>query len=71
MTSTFTLTLIDAVHRGVILGKCKIISIGALKDHADIEKIPMQEIERAYERMLKSDVRYRFVIDMASLKRSA
>jgi uncharacterized zinc-type alcohol dehydrogenase-like protein len=37
---------------------------------ADIEKIPMQEIEKAYERMLKSDVRYRFVIDMASLKRS-
>jgi len=39
--------------------------------HTDIEKIPMQEIEKAYERMLKSDVRYRFVIDMASLKRSA
>ena len=28
----------------------------------------MQEINEAYERMLKSDVRYRFVIDMASLK---
>ena len=30
--------------------------------------IPMQEIEKAYERMLKSDVKYRFVIDMATLK---
>lgn len=35
---------------------------------ADIELIKMQEIETAYERMLKSDVKYRFVIDMASLK---
>ena len=34
VTSTFTLTLIDAAHRGMILGKCKIISIAALKDHA-------------------------------------
>ncbi|PTQ13164.1 hydroxyacid dehydrogenase [Sphingomonas oleivorans] len=38
---------------------------------ADIETIPMQEIETAYERMLKSDVKYRFVIDMASLKQPA
>ena len=29
--------------------------------------IPMQQINEAYERMLKSDVKYRFVIDMASL----
>ncbi len=28
----------------------------------------MQDINEAYERMLKSDVRYRFVIDMASFK---
>jgi alcohol dehydrogenase (NADP+) len=35
---------------------------------ADIEMIAMQDIEKAYARMLKSDVRYRFVIDMASLK---
>jgi uncharacterized zinc-type alcohol dehydrogenase-like protein len=34
----------------------------------DIELIRMDEINAAYERMLKSDVRYRFVIDMASLK---
>ncbi len=34
---------------------------------ADIELIPMQDINKAYERMVKSDVKYRFVIDMASL----
>ena len=34
---------------------------------ADIEMIKMDRIETAYERMLKSDVKYRFVIDMASL----
>jgi len=34
---------------------------------SDIEKIPIQKINEAYERMLKSDVKYRFVIDMASL----
>ncbi|MBO9714175.1 NAD(P)-dependent alcohol dehydrogenase [Sphingomonas sp.] len=35
---------------------------------ADIEMIAMQEIDAAYDRMLKSDVKYRFVIDMASLE---
>lgn len=35
---------------------------------ADIELIPIQKINEAYERMLKSDVKYRFVIDIASLK---
>jgi uncharacterized zinc-type alcohol dehydrogenase-like protein len=35
---------------------------------SDIEKIPMDYINTAYERMLKGDVKYRFVIDMASLK---
>jgi uncharacterized zinc-type alcohol dehydrogenase-like protein len=34
---------------------------------SEIEVIKMQEINEAYERMLKSDVRYRFVIDMSSL----
>ena len=34
---------------------------------ADIETVPIQQIDDAYERMLKSDVKYRFVIDMASL----
>jgi uncharacterized zinc-type alcohol dehydrogenase-like protein len=35
---------------------------------SDVEMIPMQDIEKAYARMLKSDVKYRFVIDMNSLK---
>ena len=34
---------------------------------SDIELIRMQDIEEAYERMLKSDVKYRFVIDSASM----
>jgi uncharacterized zinc-type alcohol dehydrogenase-like protein len=34
---------------------------------SDIEIIPIQKINEAYERVLKSDVRYRFVIDMATL----
>ena len=34
---------------------------------SDIETIPMDYINNAYERMLKSDVKYRFVVDMASL----
>jgi uncharacterized zinc-type alcohol dehydrogenase-like protein len=34
---------------------------------ADIELIPIQDINTAYERMLKSDVKYRFVIDMSTL----
>jgi uncharacterized zinc-type alcohol dehydrogenase-like protein len=35
---------------------------------SQIEIIPIQKIDEAYERMLKSDVKYRFVIDMESLK---
>ena len=35
---------------------------------SDIEVIKIQDINEAYERILKSDVRYRFVIDMSSLK---
>jgi uncharacterized zinc-type alcohol dehydrogenase-like protein len=34
---------------------------------ADIEMIPIQKINEAYDRMVKSDVKYRFVIDMKSL----
>ena len=41
-------------------GKHRIVS--------DVEIIPMQKINEAYERMLRSDVKYRFVIDLASLK---
>lgn len=35
---------------------------------ADVEIIPIQKVNEAYERMIKSDVKYRFSIDMASLK---
>jgi uncharacterized zinc-type alcohol dehydrogenase-like protein len=38
---------------------------------SDIETIRIQDINTAYERMLRSDVKYRFVIDMASLKGEA
>jgi uncharacterized zinc-type alcohol dehydrogenase-like protein len=37
---------------------------------SDIELIPIQKINEAYERMLKGDVRYRFVIDTASLQKA-
>jgi uncharacterized zinc-type alcohol dehydrogenase-like protein len=35
---------------------------------AEVEVIPIQKVNEAYERLLKSDVKYRFSIDMASLK---
>ena len=35
---------------------------------SEVEVINIQHINEAYERMLKNDVRYRFVIDIASLK---
>ncbi len=34
---------------------------------SDVEVIPIQQVNEAYERVLKRDVRYRFVIDLASL----
>jgi uncharacterized zinc-type alcohol dehydrogenase-like protein len=38
---------------------------------SDVEMIDIQNVNEAYERMLKSDVRYRFVIDLASLDKAA
>jgi uncharacterized zinc-type alcohol dehydrogenase-like protein len=35
---------------------------------AEVEVIPIQKVNEAYERLLKSDVKYRFSIDMASLQ---
>src|SRR5689334_23441333 len=35
---------------------------------SDVEVIPIQKINEAYDRLVKGDVKYRFVIDMASLK---
>ena len=41
---------------------------GAHNITADVEVIPIQKVNEAYERLVKSDVKYRFAIDMASLK---
>lgn len=41
---------------------------GAHNITASVEVIPIQKVNEAYERLLKSDVKYRFCIDMASLK---
>jgi uncharacterized zinc-type alcohol dehydrogenase-like protein len=37
---------------------------------SDVEVIPIQKVNEAYERLLKANVKYRFSIDMASLKNS-
>ncbi|UIP08290.1 NAD(P)-dependent alcohol dehydrogenase [Erythrobacter sp. SDW2] len=71
------------LHSGILLGR-KILTgsgIGGLAETQEmldlcaangivpeIEVIPMQEINEAYERMERSDVKYRFVIDMESLR---
>ena len=34
---------------------------------SDIELIPVQQVNEAYERMMKNDVRYRFVLDLKTL----
>src|ERR1700677_4560551 len=44
---------------------------GANNITADVEVIPIQKVNEAYERLLKADVKYRFVIDMASLRSAA
>jgi len=38
---------------------------------ADVEIIPIQKVNEAYDRLVKADVKYRFAIDMASLKAEA
>jgi uncharacterized zinc-type alcohol dehydrogenase-like protein len=35
---------------------------------SDLEVIPIQKVNEAYDRLMKSDVKYRFSIDMASLQ---
>jgi uncharacterized zinc-type alcohol dehydrogenase-like protein len=68
----FTLINCNRKLAGSMIGG--IAETQAMLDHAakhgivsDIELIPIQKINEAYERVLKSDVRYRFVIDIASL----
>ena len=76
---------VDPVHGGQLIFQRKSIAgslIGGIKETqemldfcgehnivCDVEIIPMQDINTAYERMLKSDVKYRFVIDTKSLGR--
>lgn len=77
---------LDSMHGGaLIMGRKRIAGslIGGLKETqemldfcgkhnivSDIEVINIQDINEAYARMVKSDVKYRFVIDMQSLKNS-
>lgn len=45
-----------------------LVFCGKNKITSDVEVIPIQKVNEAYERVIKSDVKYRFSIDMASLK---
>lgn len=75
---------LPGVHGGLLIGKRRHLAgslIGGIKETqemldfcgehgivSDVEVINIQDINTAYERMIKSDVKYRFVIDMKSLK---
>ena len=77
---------LDAVHGGLLIMKRRNLAgslIGGIKETqemldfcgehnivSDVEMIDIQNINTAYERMMKSDVKYRFVIDIKSLKES-
>ena len=72
------------LHAGVLIGKRRSLAgslIGGIKETqemldycaknniaSDVEVIRIDQINEAYERMLRSDVKYRFVIDMSTLK---
>jgi alcohol dehydrogenase (NADP+) len=69
--------------RDAVLGAFSVFFIGGIKETqemldfcgkhnitADIEPIQIQNINDAYDRLVKSDVKYRFVIDMASLQQA-
>ncbi|WP_224491255.1 NAD(P)-dependent alcohol dehydrogenase [Robertkochia flava] len=76
-------TPVDLHSMGLIFGRKHISGslIGGIKETqemldfcakhnivSDVEMIPIQDINTAYDRVMKSDVKYRFVIDMSSLK---
>ena len=77
---------LDAIHGGLLIMKRRNLAgslIGGIKETqemldfcgehnivSDVEMIDIQNINEAYERMIKSDVKYRFVIDIKSLKNS-
>jgi alcohol dehydrogenase (NADP+) len=72
--SAFSLIMGNKRLAGSLIGG--IAETQAMLDHcaahkivSDIEVIPIEKINEAYERMIKGDVRYRFVIDIASLQR--
>ena len=68
VASPFKAAYIAAKHG--VLGLTKVLAL-EVAEHgitSDIELIPIQQVNQAFERILKSDVKYRFVIDMASLK---
>ena len=74
---------VEPFHSGLLLGGQKAVAgsgVGGIAQTqemldlcaeqgilAEIEVIPMAEINRAFERMEKADVKYRFVIDMSTL----
>ena len=60
--------LAGSLIRGVALTQEFIDYCAARNIKADIELIGVEDINRAYERIVKKDVRNRFVIDIASLK---
>ena len=76
-----------ALHAGNLVGKRRVLAgslIGGMPEtqevldfcaehgiRCDTEMLPIQNINQAYERMKRGDVKYRFVIDMASLKGDA
>lgn len=73
--STFSLILGNKRLAGSLIGGIAETQemLDFCADHrivSDVEIIPIQRINEAYERMLKGDVHYRFVIDIASLKSS-
>jgi len=55
----------DRVGVGCLVDSCRHWKI---KEGSRVAVIPIQKINEAYERMIRSDVKYRFVIDIASLK---
>ena len=61
-------TLAGSANGGIAETQEMLNFCGEKRLASDIELTPIQKVNEAYERVLKSDVRYRFVIDMASLK---
>jgi D-arabinose 1-dehydrogenase-like Zn-dependent alcohol dehydrogenase len=66
--SEFMPTVYPIVPGHEIVGRVTKLGCGKYNITADVEVIPLQKVNEAYERLLKSDVKYRFSIDMASLK---